>query len=139
MSMSYLDADETPKVANVIRETATKYIGEARRSGQSEVSIRAGDLVKELGLQDRVPAVCSALGSQKFQRENRVHLERKEGPRSGQSTTTLFTYRLEEAIAPASVESQGFLSLRGLGKQTYAALGGGEAHLKQEREEFGGV
>ena len=128
-----------PKVANVIREHASHYIAEARRSGQHEVSIRAGELVRELGLQDRVPAVCSALGSQKFLKENGIHLERKEGPRSGQSTTTLFTYRLDEAEPLDLAESSAFLALRGLGKQTYAALGGGEAHLKQERQEFGGV
>ena len=117
------------------------YVHEARRGGQTNLSIQAGEIVRELHLNSRVPAVCSALASKKFQEENGLVLELVEGPKSGMSTTTRFTYRLsdpveERARVRAIGSASGFLALRGAGAKTYAALGGGEEHLTAEREAF---
>jgi len=124
------------KKVDVIREAASVYIQQARRSGWAEITLTAGQIVKDLGLQDRVPAVCSALSSKRFLKDNDLELERREGPPSGISTTTRFTYRLR-GYAPRQAEvSPAFMALRGAGKATYAALGGGEQHLLEERQAF---
>ena len=124
--------------ANDIRTYASRLVDQARREGRAEVSILAGQVVRELSLNNRVPAVCSALASKRFQEQNGIVLERLDGPRSGQSTTSRFTYRLSGSMNPASSETSAFLALRGAGKDAFAALGGGEKFLKREREEFDG-
>ncbi len=124
--------------ADTIRDTARKFIVDARNAGLTTVTILAGELVKELHFQNCVPNVCSALGSKIFQRQNQMELIRREGPPSGQSTTTRFTYRLAGQSSPKETEPSAFMSLRGAGKQVFQALGGGEAFLKKEREEFDG-
>ena len=57
------------------------------------MTIRAGDVHRDLALTSRVPAVCGALGSALFQRLAGVTLVERVGP--VQSTTTQFRYRLE--------------------------------------------
>ena len=68
-------------------------VGPARSAGQRTLTIRAGDVHRNLGLTSRVPAVCSALGSELFERLAGVVLIERVGP--SQSTTTQFRYRLE--------------------------------------------
>lgn len=120
-------------MADRIRATAAIHVAEARRTGKGTVSIVAGDIVRELGLTNRTPNVCSALGSKRFQAENEVDLEKRDGPAS--STTTRFTYRIH---GRPSSEQDGFMSLRGIAKDTFARLGGGERFLTEERESFYG-
>ena len=68
-----------------------KQIAEpARRAGESRFVVRAGDVHKQMGLQDAMPAVCSAIGSTKFQALAGVRLVRREGPEN--SSTTEFTF-----------------------------------------------
>jgi hypothetical protein len=117
--------------ANVIRETASRYIAEARKRGDDKVTIVAGDIHRELGLHNLVPSVCSALGSENFLEQNQVELIGKEGPPSGKSTTVKFTYRLTKQ---SKVDA--FAGLRGIAKDLFKSLGGGEAYLKKERQEF---
>ena len=61
--------------------------------------VRAGDVARDLRLRNRVPAVCSALGSKLLLEQARVCLVERRGPR--QSTTTEFHY----ALAGGRVES----------------------------------
>jgi hypothetical protein len=84
---------------DIVRRTAARYVSDARSRGELRVTIIAGQLVRELHLQGRVPSVCSALGSKKFLAENGIALEKRDGPPSGISTTTRFTYRIESASA----------------------------------------
>jgi hypothetical protein len=47
----------------------SRYIGPARRNGSivpKQIKIVSGDVVRELNLQQRVPAVCGALDARKF-------------------------------------------------------------------------
>ena len=46
-----------------------KYIDPAKKDGKETLSIRAGDIHKELGFSRRIPVVCSALRSRKLQKE----------------------------------------------------------------------
>jgi hypothetical protein len=123
-------------IADKIRAFAReKYIRPAKVRGEQRVTILAGDLVRELGLENRTPAVCSALRSLIFQRENGIELASADGPPSGNSTTMRYTY-----IVPTQehVESGGLQALRGAGSDVFRSLGGSEAFIREERKAFGG-
>ncbi len=99
--------------------------------------IVAGEVLKALHLPNRAPAVCQVLRGRKFLVENNLILEKQEGPPSGLSTTATFTYRLaDHHETPGDQAKSDWASLRGIAKNTFAALGGGEAFLKSEREKF---
>ena len=51
-----------------------KYVLPARKQKMKRFSIRAGDVVRELGMNGRVPAVCSALKGHKFLQHNNLRL-----------------------------------------------------------------
>jgi hypothetical protein len=121
--------------AEDIRIYASTLVEAARRSGKERLSLRAGDIHRELKLVNRVPAVCSVLGSKKFQTENRLRTIGRSGPASGQSTTTVFTYALIDPEIYHFSNHSAFESLRGIGKTIFAEYGGGEAFLESLREE----
>jgi len=101
------------------------------------VTVKAGEVQKAVGLQNRIANVCQALKGKKFLKENHLTLEKVEGPPSGTSTTVRFVYRLNGA-APAPEQSPvlRLLELWGIGKELFESLGGGEAYLRNEREDF---
>src|SRR5208283_3749681 len=103
--------------ADQYREFAKhEYVEPARQRGDKTVRIVAGDVHRALGLKNRVPGVCQALGSNKFLDENRLQLEKMEGPPKGLGTTVVFTYRLRDAgtAKPEHQEHGSFLALRGI-------------------------
>lgn len=126
----------------VRQKALTEYIEPARRTGAQRVRIHSGTFNKSLVAShilppNRLPLVCNALASRKFQRENHLALESVEGPPSGRSSTVVYTYRLEPVPSPEPSESAspgGFLSLRGVLKDTYEKLGGAENFHKSQRE-----
>lgn len=122
-----------------VREYARReYIEPARRHGEITVRIVAGDVHKALGLHNRSPQVCSALRSHKFLEENHLALVKAEGPPGGMSTTMTFTYRLLETREQSTPEADRFLRIYGIGKEVFESLGGGEAFIRSERENFYG-
>jgi hypothetical protein len=122
--------------ADKIRDRAAMYVREARSAHAPSVVLQAGQIIRDLHLVNRAPAVCSALASKKFQQENGLVLERTEGPKSGMSTTTRFHYRFSDPQSPVEANHSGFWDMRGAGKDTYKALGGGEEFLTEERASF---
>jgi len=70
-----------------------KYIDPAKKDGKETLSIRAGDIHKELGFSRRIPVVCSALRSRKLLKNCDIELTYIGEPNN--STTTTFTYRLK--------------------------------------------
>lgn len=127
--------------SDLVREHAVGvYINPARNRGQKTVSVNVGAVHKALRLGNRVPLVCTALESQKFQRQNHLRLISKTGPPSGQSTTVTYTYEFIDDPQNSSRDAQreAWLKLRGLGKDIFASYGGGEAYLRQERADFYG-
>jgi hypothetical protein len=60
-----------------------RYIEPARGPASSKVSIRAGDVHRELGLNNAMPAVCSALGSNKFVLQSGATPISRSGPSNG--------------------------------------------------------
>ena len=69
-----------------------KYIDPAKKEGKKTLSIRAGNIHKELGFSRRIPVVCSALRSRKLSKNCDIELTYIGGPNN--STTTTYTYRL---------------------------------------------
>lgn len=123
----------TDQVRDYVR---LQYINAARREGKSVVQIVVGDVHKALRLSNRVPLVCNALSSRKFLDENNLVLDSREGPPSGLSTTVRFTYRLLSENGAADRDRSPFLGLRGVAKQVFQALGGGETFIRAERDQF---
>ncbi len=68
------------------------YIIPARTKGVSQITIRSGDVHKELGYKNRLPLVCAALGAEKFENMARVKRLSFEGPVNGANTK--FTFRI---------------------------------------------
>lgn len=117
-----------------VREYARlHYIEPARQRGEAKVKIVAGEVHRALRLANRVPLVVSALGSREFLAKNHLRVESKEGPPSMQSTTVTFTYVLEDTAAPKP-EQDPFYALKGILKDEFRELGGGEAFLRSERD-----
>ena len=115
-----------------------RYVLSARDRGQKRFSIQVGDVVRELGLMNRVPAVCSALKTGKFLKENNLRVVETIAPKSGQSTTVVYTYEfVDDKGSPAKVEDP-WARLRGAMKDILAEYGGGEAYLRAERSNFHG-
>lgn len=114
-----------------------EYFEPAKRRNQAAVTVVAGDVHKALHLSNRVPLVCQALGGKKILEENGITLEKREGPKSGLGTRATFTYRLNRA--PQKLPRQfPFVKLRGIAKEVFASLGGGEKFIMSERERFYG-
>jgi hypothetical protein len=144
--------------ARTIREyIRNRYLEPARRRRESLVTLRAGDIHRELGLRNRVPNVCQVMESRLLEKEAGVKISSKQGPPSGRGTTLTVTYTVDlnyenedsSKRDPASYADQGtanlqhpgiplFLGLRGLGAKTFSAEGGGEAFLSKERANFYG-
>jgi len=136
-----------------------EYFSPARRRGERFVTVRAGDVHRELGLRNRVPNVCQVMESRILEREAGVKVSSKQAPPKGRGTTLTITYTIEplnqgqdqsqvllvSGSSPIADLPKGrpanqrlFYELRGLGAETFSALGGGESFLKKERAEFYG-
>lgn len=125
------------KTADSIRAYGReKYVVPARNRHQHQFTIRMGDIVRDLRLLNRVPAVCSALKSHAFLEENRLRLVESTGPNSGQSTTVTYTYEFLDPLHPSEPTPDAWTELRGALKRVFSELGGGEAYLRGERENF---
>ncbi len=125
--------------SDMVRQHACdEYLAAARRRGDRTVSINVGTVHRSLALNNRVPLVCAALGSRKFLTENHLRLISKTGPPSGQSTTVTFTYEILDHSGEKSTSDDPWLALRGIAKDIFASLGGGEAYIRRERANFYG-
>ena len=122
--------------ADKIRLYGRRYVMSARSRGDRTFSIQVGEIVRALGLIDRVPAVCSALRTTKFLKENRLRMVATIAPKSGQSTTVIYTYEFVDKKQPFPKEEDPLELLWGSMKDIFAEYGGGEAYLRAEREKF---
>lgn len=142
--------------AKSIREyIRSRYLEPARLKRETLVTIRAGDIHRELGLRNRVPNVCQVMESKLLEKEAGVKVSSKQGPPSGRGTTLTITYAVDLYATRSGTSSRDgqkdkaahpsphpgvdmFFALRGLGADLYAPEGGGETWLKKERAEFYG-
>jgi len=97
LNQKYLEIseDQILRPSDRVRDhVKRKYINPAKKDGKKSLSIRAGDIHKELGFSRRIPVVCSALRSRKLQKNCDIELTYVGGPNN--STTTTFTYKLKK-------------------------------------------
>ncbi len=113
-----------------------KYVLPARQRRHNRFSINAGNIVRELRMAGRAPAVCSALKTRRFLQSNDLRLVGASGPKSGQSTTVTYTYEFLEGNRSSLEHDDSWKQLRGTLKDVFAELGGGEAYLRAERGAF---
>jgi hypothetical protein len=64
----------------------------ARRRGEKELTVRAGDVHTAMGYKNRMPLVCAALGAKKFEASAGVERVSLTGPTNG--ANAMFTFRL---------------------------------------------
>lgn len=121
------------RIRTYARET---YVLPARQQKQKRFSINAGNVVRELRMVGRAPAVCSALKTRRFLESNDLRLIGVSGPKSGQSTTVTYTYEFLKGDRSSSEHGDSWKQLRGTLKDVFAELGGGEAYLRAERGAF---
>ena len=89
-----IPADQILPPSDRVREhVKRKYVDPAKKAGKKSLSIRAGDIHRELGFIRRIPVVCSALRSRKFQKNCNIKLAYVDGHNN--TTTAKFTYRLK--------------------------------------------
>jgi hypothetical protein len=115
-----------------------KYVQPARHKQAKRFAIRAGDVVRDLRLAGRTPAVCSALKSRQFLQHNGLRLVETAGPKSGMSTTVVYTYEFLDEVRTPPPQEDPWLRLRGALKDVFAEVGGGESYLRAERSKFYG-
>jgi hypothetical protein len=123
------------------------YVRPARLRGEKTFQVKVGNVQKELGWTNRTPSVFSTLLSKEFQQEAGVELIEKRGgpPSGGPSTTWQFVFRvLNEAdkvttAAKAPATGGGLLGLYGICANMYSEVGGAEAFIRSERENFGSI
>ena len=113
-----------------------KYVLPARQRKQQRFSIKVGDVVRDLSISGRAPAVCSALKTRVFLQGNDLHLVAASGPKSGQSTTVIYTYEFVGTKQSQPQAEESWSRLRGALKNVFAELGGGETYLRAERGNF---
>jgi hypothetical protein len=111
-----------------------KYVRPARARGKKRFAIVVGEVHKALHLQNRVPLVCAALKSEKFLRQNGIRLIDVSGPPSGQSTTVTLTYEFEHPESSGHWDA--LLNSRGMLRDLFGSLGGGEQFIRAERAAF---
>jgi len=83
------------KLADRIRAfVGHEYAIPARGAGAREFRVRAGDVHRRMGLEQRMPAVCAALEARVFAAEYRLELLSHEGPPRG--ANAVYTFALRE-------------------------------------------
>jgi hypothetical protein len=119
------------------RHGRERYVLPARERKQKRFSIRVSDLLRELRMSGRgAPAVCSALKTREFLQRNNLQLVEQSGPKSGQSTTVTYVYEFVDAKHPPAKGPDPWTQLHGALKNVFRELGGGEAYLRNERDNF---
>ncbi|MFH1086096.1 MAG: hypothetical protein V1772_10080 [Chloroflexota bacterium] len=73
------------------------YIEPAIARGDYSVTIRVGDVHRDLGLRDRMPQVSAALGTDLFEQECHLRRISIDGPVNGSSA--LFTFLLLDNLS----------------------------------------
>jgi len=86
--------------ANRIRQfVRDHYIDPARAEGHAEITIRAGDVHREMSLTNAMPAVCSAIGSSKFDEFAGVTRTALTGPTNGANVYFTFSPARSSVVA----------------------------------------
>jgi 5-methylcytosine-specific restriction protein B len=79
-----------------------KFLEPARRRGDETVSVRAGDVHREMKFVDRIPAVCAVLRGRPLADKAGVRYLKSDGPEN--STTTVFSFDVTAVFSVAAAE-----------------------------------
>jgi Family of unknown function (DUF6884) len=82
------------------------YVTPARGKGHSTVTIRAGDVHRAMRLASAMPAVCSAIGSNKFEEFAGVSAIERTGPAQGANVYFRFSLQAPRSQAPPETSRQ---------------------------------
>ena len=85
-------SSEVTLAERIRHHVIARNIAPARDAGEAQVRVTAGDVHRELGLEDRIPAVCSALDTEVFLEMADVTMEGRSGPPQGATTTFVFNF-----------------------------------------------
>lgn len=137
--MHFMKTPESSSVSDSIRgHIAEAYLKAAQRKGDRTFTVNVGAVHRALRLTNRVPQVCSSLESKKLLAANRLKIISKTGPPSGQSTTVTFTYEILDPVGKPPSRNNPLNGLRGIAKDIFRDLGGGETFIRSERNQFAG-
>ena len=129
----------TQSDSDIVRDHVREaFLRPAQKAGERTFSVNVGVVHKALNLQNRVPLVCAALKSRKFLEEYGLRILSVTGPPSGQSTTVTFTYEMVRSDFGSLKISNPLMGLRGIAKDVFKKLGGGEHFIGSERNKFAG-
>ena len=79
------------KLADRIRDFVfATYVQPALDAGDTKVTVRAGDVHDSMLLSGRMPAVCGAVGSDKFLTQHNLQLLDRKGPTQGANVFFIF-------------------------------------------------
>ncbi|WP_352635389.1 AAA family ATPase [Mesorhizobium sp. M0496] len=94
-------AKEKQVQADLIREhLIERYVDPARRRGDPTITIRAGDVHKELGLSNQMPNVCQVIEKKKFREIAGLgEPEIISGPASGQGGNMTYRFALADDLS----------------------------------------
>jgi hypothetical protein len=159
MEMGRTAEVRTPGLSEQVRVVALRnYLRPAMQEGRVQISLSVRSLMDDLrptGFpSNHWNQICSAIQERGFLRENRLEIERVDGPPSKRSSTVVVHYRLPadaktdvgnahgegEAQVEETPEERAFRlveKLRGLFKVEIAAMGGAEAYMRWVRSDDG--
>lgn len=140
---------------DAIRQIALKkHVLPAVKAKRNEFSIAVRNLMDEaaregISIDQRVPAFCRSIQTQKFLDDNGLTITKREGPKSGQSTTVVVHYRIKgdsehrKPIQTELMQSEdrrrraldALDRMRGLLKTEIEAFGGAEAFIRWVRSD----
>ncbi|HEY2117006.1 MAG TPA: hypothetical protein VGJ51_18050 [Candidatus Angelobacter sp.] len=120
----------------VRNHVSQKFIKPAKQQGNKTVTVNVGEVHRALGLHNRVPLVCVALKSKKFLENQGLRILSMTGPPSGQSTTVTYTYEILGTGSGLCASPHPLIGLRGIAKEIFKKLGGGEHFIRSERSKF---
>jgi hypothetical protein len=139
---------QSDRVRGIVIE---KYVKPALSAGNTRLSIRARDVLKDAEASEdfprgRTPLICNVLQSNKLLSEAGLELDRVEGPPSRQSRTVVVHYRVAgparaaadpERVRETPAERAHRLTekLRGLMKDEITAHGGAEGFIRWVRSD----
>ena len=129
------------------RHVISTYVKPARMRGETTIQVRVGTVLKELGWTNRTPSVYSTLSSEEFRHQAGLELIEKRGgpPSGGPSTSWQFVFRVLDGADGASQSAKtvthggGLLALYGICADMYREVGGAEAFIRSQREDFGSI
>ena len=85
--------DGKVRVADEIRRYCRdNYVLPSKKNTQLVVAIKSGEVHEQLSFKNRLPAICSVLGSRSFEEDNNIIRIAIDGPLNGAST--IFVYKL---------------------------------------------